>query len=221
MEISSKVRRAPPAMAALALLALCSAASAQGGQAVVVNGDTLLVGAKRIYLRGVDAPEMDQYCLVGRTRWACGKQAARELAAKIGGQPVTCKTRVGDEADCWGGGVNLGAWMVSSGWAAATRRDSIYAGQESRARRARRGIWQSEFVRPWAWRRGLRSDTAATNSEARDCPIKGDVSASGERIYYLPKTREYSRVQIDAGNNERWFCSVKQAVRAGWRAPRR
>jgi hypothetical protein len=76
-------------------------------------------------------------------------------------------------------------------------------------------------VRPWSWRRGLRSDTAATNSEARDCAIKGHVTPSGEKIYYQPRNRQYSRIQIDTANNERWFCSVRQAERAGWRAPSR
>lgn len=211
-------------LAVFALVTLppfASVAAVKGVHATVVNGNTLIIGAKRIYLRGVDAPEMDQLCLVRRVQWACGKQAARELANKIGGKPINCKLRVGDDADCWGGGVNLGAWMVSNGWAAASGPESIYAGEERKAKRAKRGIWQSEFVRPWSWRRGLRADTAATNSEVRDCPIKGDITAAGEKIYFVPKHRQYRRVQIDTGNKERWFCSVKQAERAGWNAPAR
>lgn len=111
--------------------------------------------------------------------------------------------------------------MVSNGWAAASGRTSIYAGAEHKAKRAKRGIWRSEFVRPWSWRRGLRAGTSATNSEARDCPIKGHITASGEKFYYQPKNRDYRRVQIDTGNNERWFCSVKRAEQAGWNAPRK
>ncbi len=196
-------------------------AASRSDRAVVVNGNTLIVGTRRLYLRGVDAPETDQFCLVGQVQWACGKQAARELTNKIGGKPIICKVRADNDADCWRGGVNLGSWMVSNGWAAASGRISIYAGEERKAKRARRGIWRSEFVRPWSWRRGLRASTAATNSEARSCPIKGDVTAFGEKIYFLPKSRQYSRVQIDTGNHERWFCSVKQAEQAGWSAPRR
>ena len=195
-------------------------AASRGDRAVVVNGNTLIIGTRRLYLRGVDAPETDQFCLVGQVQWACGKQAARELTNKIGGKPIICKVRADNDADCWRGGVNLGSWMVSNGWAAASGRISIYAREERKAKRSRRGIWRSEFVRPWSWRRGLRASTAATNSEARSCPIKGDITAFGEKIYILPKSRQYSRVQIDTGNNERWFCSVKQAERAGWSAPR-
>jgi endonuclease YncB( thermonuclease family) len=205
----------------IAVSVFAPVAQSRGVHATVVNGNTLIIGTKRIYLRGVDAPETDQLCLVKRVQWACGKQAARELARKIGGKPINCKIRGNDDADCWGGGVNLGSWMVSNGWAAASGPTSIYAGEERTAKRAKRGIWQSEFVRPWSWRRGLRAGTSATNSEARDCPIKGDITASGERIYIVPKHRQYSRVQIDTGKNERWFCSVAQAVRAGWSAPTR
>jgi endonuclease YncB( thermonuclease family) len=205
----------------VSLSLFASVAQSRGVHAVVVNGNTLIVGPKRIYLRGVDAPETDQLCLVGRIQWACGKQAARELTNKIGGKPINCKIRENDDADCWGGGVNLGSWMVSNGWAAASGPTSIYAGLERRAKQAKRGIWRSEFVRPWSWRRGLRAGTSATNSEARTCPIKGDITAAGERIYIVPRHRQYHRIQIDTGNKERWFCSVKQAQRAGWSAPTR
>jgi len=203
------------------LLPPASIAAGRGEHAVVVNGNTLIIGTKRVYLRGVDAPETDQLCLVRQVQWACGKQAARELTNKIGGKPVTCKVRGGNDVDCWGaGGVNLGSWMVSNGWATASGPAGIYASEERRAKQARRGIWQSEFVRPWSWRRGLRADTSATNSEVRDCPIKGDITPSGEKFYFLPRNRHYSRVQIDTGNNERWFCSIQQAEQAGWSAPR-
>jgi len=211
-------------LAVSALVSLCppaSLAASRGEQAIVVNGNTIIIGSKQVNLRGVDAPETDQLCLVGQVRWACGKQAARELANKIGGKPVKCKIRNGDDADCFGGGVNLGSWMVSNGWAVKSGRVSIYAGEERQAKRAGRGLWRSEFVRPWSWRRGLRSSTSATNSEARACPIKGEITASGEKIYYQPRHRHYDRVQIDTSNHERWFCSVRQARRAGWEAPRK
>ena len=198
-----------------------SLAASRGDHAKVIDGNTLIVGTRRVYLRGVEAPETDQFCLVGRVQWACGKQAARELSNKIGGRPIVCKIRRGDDGDCFGNGVNLGAWMVSNGWAAASRRVGIYAGEERSAKRAKRGIWRSEFVPPWSWRRGLRAGTSAVNSEARACSIKGDVSQSGEKIYYQPRNRNYRRIQIDTGNKERWFCSVEQARQAGWNAPRR
>lgn len=209
------------AVAMVALAAPESLARNSGEHAVVVNGNTLIIGTKRVYLRGVDAPEMDQLCLVKNIQWACGKQAARELTNKIGGRPINCKVRGVDTVDCWANGVNLGSWMVSNGWAAASSRRSIYTREEQKAKKAKRGIWRSEFVHPWSWRRGLRADTAATNSEARTCAIKGDITVTGDRIYFMPKHPKYGDVQIDITNNERWFCTKEQAKRAGWNAPGR
>ena len=50
--------------------------------------------------------------------------------------------------------------MVQQGLVLAYRRYSLdYVDEEADARAARRGIWASEFVRPWEWRRGKRLDT--------------------------------------------------------------
>ena len=210
-------------MAVLVLPALVFPALAfanEGERATVIDGDTLIIGSKRIFLRGVDAPETDQFCLVGQVRWECGKQATRELRNKIGGKGVVCRQRRPGFADCWRGNINLGSWMVSNGWASASSTPNIYGNEERQAKQAKRGIWRSEFVRPWAWRRGLRSTNSAENSQSRSCAIKGNIMPTGERRYYTPKSRGYKQVQIDPGNGERWFCSGAQAKRAGWKAAR-
>jgi hypothetical protein len=64
---------------AVVLMALACPAQAQTftGFPTVVDGDTLAIGAQRIRLQGIDAPEIDQTCLDGTgTLWRCG--AARE-----------------------------------------------------------------------------------------------------------------------------------------------
>ncbi len=61
---------------------------------------------------------------------------------------------------CTVAGEDMGAWMVQQGLALAYRRYSHdYVNEEAEARAARRGIWASEFVKPWEWRRGKRLDT--------------------------------------------------------------
>ncbi len=52
------------------------------------------------------------------------------------------------------------------------------------------------------------------------CRIKGNVNTRGERIYHLPGASSYAATRIDEARGERWFCSVHEAERAGWRAPR-
>ena len=50
----------------------------------------------------------------------------------------------------------------------------------------------------------------------RKCPIKGNVSRSGERNYHMPWQSTYARVKIDEKNGERWFCSEADARAAGF-----
>ncbi len=61
---------------------------------------------------------------------------------------------------CTVAGEDMGAWMVQQGLALAYCRYSLdYVDEEADARAARRGIWASELVKPWEWRRGKRLDT--------------------------------------------------------------
>ncbi len=60
-------------------------------------------------------------------------------------------------ARCTVAGEDLGEWMVAQGWAVAYYQFYYeYSRAEHRAKSARRGIWGSEFVKPWEWRRGKR-----------------------------------------------------------------
>ena len=71
---------------------------------------------------------------------------------------------------------------------------------------------------PWKWRRGVRLSSGKQPPET-GCLIKGNISKSG-KIYHLPGSRWYDATVIDEAKGERWFCSVEDAERAGWRAPK-
>ena len=58
---------------------------------------------------------------------------------------------------------------------------------------------------------------AAQTSSGAQCPIKGNISSKGERIYHPPGCRYYNSTLIDPKRGERWFCSEQEAVAAGWR----
>ena len=130
------------------------------GPARVIDGDTLVMEGETIRLYGVDAPETDQSCHGPRGRiWRCGQTATRALAALSADRTVVCMTtsrgRYGRAiARCHVGKVDLGAWMVASGWALAYRRYSRrYVPHECAARLARRGLWSGRFEAPWDHRR--------------------------------------------------------------------
>ena len=211
------------------------------GTARVLDGDTFQIGAVRIRVWGVDAPEGRQTCLDRGRSYPCGRMATQALRNRIDGRVVRCEERDRDGriiALCHSNGEDVGAWLVRSGWALAFRRYTrAYVAEESEAERNSAGLWRGDFVPPWDWRRGER--LAATNrsmwrSDDRDippapatpavvaafnpsCKIKGNISVStGKRWYHMPGGRDYEITRISPGRGERWFCTEAEARAAGW-----
>jgi endonuclease YncB( thermonuclease family) len=124
------------------------------GLARVSEGDTLVVGAVRTRLRGIDAPEPGQFCRRDGALWRCAIDARAALHAMIAGRNVTCDGEGRDDqnrvvAVCRIGALNLNKEMVAQGWAVST---GPYDTQERAAKEAESGLWVSEFERPESWR---------------------------------------------------------------------
>jgi hypothetical protein len=52
---------------------------------------------------------------------------------------------------------------------------------------------------------------------APPCDIKGNVSATGERIFHVPGQANYQNVIIDPEHGEACFATEGEAVQAGFR----
>ena len=142
-----------------------SAIAPISGKPRIIDGDTIEVAGQRIRLHGIDTPEAKQTCKADGKQWRCGQEATFALANIIGRTWVDCVERDRDRygrivAVCRVGGPkgkDLGAWMVSEGWALAYRKYSLdYVAAEDAARKAGRGLWRGKFITPWEWRRGKR-----------------------------------------------------------------
>lgn len=217
----------------LMLSSLCSAQALTGremisGLARVLDGDTLEIGAVRVRIFGIDAPEGAQTCEGGQGRWECGKRATAALRRLTAGKQVECKGRDLDAygrllAVCHVKGVDVGEAMVRQGLAwAFVRYSDVYSASEKVARAERRGVFAVETSPPWEFR-AERWEGAAQTAQAdraRACPIKGNFSRSGSRIYHLPWQASYARTKINERAGERWFCDEGEAERAGWRRAR-
>ena len=228
-----------------AFLAICSVAEAAeiSGIPRVVDGDTLVIGATKIRLEGIDAPETDQICLDAKgDHWTCGIEARDRLEAHIAGRVITCLSNGTDVyqrslATCSLKGENLNAWMVQEGWALAyVKYSSTYQQVERDARVHQRGLWRGAFIAPWDWRHKnsktevlgaltvpinaqalLLGSSATEGAPSPDCPIKGNINRKGERIYHLQNQQFYARIKMDMGGGKRWFCTPEEAEAAGWR----
>lgn len=212
-------------------IGLAAAAPAEiAGPARVVDGDTFSVGAGRVRLWGVDAPEGRQVCRDSRGQgYACGDVARQQFERLIGGRAVRCEVRDRDPygravSRCRAGSTDLGEAMVRSGWAVDYVQYSrgAYASVEAEARRARRGLWAGRFETPSAWRAAARrAPPAPATPPQTGCVIKGNINARGRRIFHVPGQEDYAATRIDTARGERWFCSPAEAQAAGWAAAAR
>ena len=130
------------------------------GHGRAIDGDTLDIGGVRVRLSGVDAPEKRQTCRTGANVWSCGGLAAAALRSRSG--EIRCERRGRDEygsvvARCVEGGLDIGAWLVSEGWALAHGPGSGgYLEVQEGAKADKKGIHRGDYVVPWEWRRGRR-----------------------------------------------------------------
>jgi endonuclease YncB( thermonuclease family) len=126
------------------------------GRASPRDGDSLVIGRRRIRLQGIDAPERGQSCGEAHATWPCGLVAEEHLGRLIAGAQVACdyfrRDRYGRYiARCEAGERELNAAMVRDGMAVSL--DGHYTNEEREARAARPGIWRGPFTRPAVWRR--------------------------------------------------------------------
>jgi endonuclease YncB( thermonuclease family) len=72
------------------LLAAPAQAAEIAGRAQVVDGGKLQIGNATVELHGIDAPDLDQFCMVGTRLYRCGQEASWALAERIERHWVTC-----------------------------------------------------------------------------------------------------------------------------------
>ena len=211
------------ALAGVWLMAAPAAAEERVGRPRIVDGDTIVLHAATLRLHGIDAPESGQRCRAPGGKTLHPGDDSVSFLQTISNNGLTCS---GTEFDDYGRliarcrtpeGVDIGQRMVAQGLAwAFVRYSADYLADETDARAARRGVWAMDCQPPWEFR--ARRWEAARQQAPEGCPIKGNISKNG-RIYHLPWTRDYARTRIDTAKGERWFCSEKDALQAGWRAP--
>lgn len=210
-------------------VALPVAAGTFSGPVRVHDGDTFDVGAVRVRLHGVDAPELGQPCTnPDGVRWDCGTWVAGQVRARLDGRKVDCE-KLGEDrhgrtlARCALAGRDIGRMLVEEGLVLAYRRYSMeYDLDEKRAVVAGHGLHGSLMTTPEEYRRVVREERAASRS-APDvgCLIKGNINSKGRRIYHLPGQENYQDTVIRPKQGERWFCSEAEARAAGWQAAKR
>lgn len=191
----------------------------------VISGDTIEIDGQVHRLHGIDAPEFAQVCKDKNGKdWRCGEAVAEKLQRMAENGAVTCEPIGRDYygrhiSHCFYYGLDLNARLVREGDAwAFLRYAQDYAQEEELARREGLGIWQAhnqraEVFRDFKWQ--IARDIAPDG-----CPIKGDINAQRERVYFMPWDQHYTQIRISSAHGERWFCDEAEARFNGWRAVR-
>ncbi|MBI5220868.1 MAG: thermonuclease family protein [Candidatus Liptonbacteria bacterium] len=188
----------------------------------VIDGDTIEIeGGERVRYIGMDTPEVADF----RQPVQCfGAEAARRNTDLVASQTVRLEKDISERDRyqrllryVWLGGEMVNLRLVAEGYARVAtfppdvKYQKDFAEAEQGARANQLGLWGSC---PAA---AVAATTTTTSAPAANCQIKGNINASGEKIYHRPDCPYYTRTKIEATRGERWFCSDTEAVAAGWR----
>ena len=190
----------------------------------VVDGDTLVVQEMTVRLHGIDAAESGQRCVGDSRRITRPGDSAMKLLETLSVDGVSCS---GDRFDDYGrliavcrttDGKDIEQLLVAAGWAwTYVKYSADYVPDETLAKEMGLGVWATACEPPWMLR--SKQWESAVQRAPSGCPIKSNISNNG-RIYHTPWSRDYAKTKVNAAKGKRWFCSEKEALKAGWRPPR-
>ncbi len=198
----------------------------------VIDGDTIEIeSGEHIRYIGIDTPET----VDPRKPVQCfGVEASKKNKELVEGKMARLEKDITDRDKynrllryVWVDDLFVNLELVKQGFAYSYSyppdikyQDQFIKAQQE-AREAKRGLWNACPTDPRVNTSVASQSPSATpsvqNSAPGSCLIKGNISASGEKIYHLSDCGSYAKTQIDEGRGERWFCSEVEARAAGWR----
>jgi endonuclease YncB( thermonuclease family) len=125
------------------------------------DGDSFSIGTRKLRLRGIDAPELNQTCQdAGIRDWACGRAAQGALTLLLAEPGLSCEAESYDRfgralATCSTAATpDIAAQQVTGGMAITQEFNGMrdYGAEEDSARKSKRGIWRGIFIPPREWR---------------------------------------------------------------------
>jgi endonuclease YncB( thermonuclease family) len=133
-----------------------------GQQLTVMDGDSFVLGNRKLRLDGIDAPEYKQKCNdASGIAWECGKTSRIALEQMLRQPNLNCTAEFHDQyarsiATCSNDRTpDIGAAQVTAGMAISDNFYGVrtYENEETEARRNQRGIWVGTFTTPSEWRK--------------------------------------------------------------------
>jgi len=174
----------------------------------VIDGDTFITADKSIVrFDTLDAPELE----------FCGGSEAKEALEKlILGKNVRLDSQVRDIngrqiASVWMGDTWVDQKLLETGWVAYSSstvdKDHLLKNLDLANRQKQIGIYSPKC-------------TQYQNHLNPKCNIKGNISGEwlkrGQKLYHLPGCVQYNTVRVELYRGEQWFCTQKEAQKAGY-----
>ncbi len=195
----------------------------------VIDGDTITVlldgVTQTVRYLGVDAPEMKA------KNPEPGRQARKWNLEQVGGKTVQLYTGNRDRDDfdrllrlVIVDDLFVNSAMIREGLATSFNRPhddtcaALFTGDMLFAFQNKLGIWQD--VQDFSDLPEGSSCPDGCIFPPTGCGIKGNINYSDDYIFHLPGSKDYADVKIEAERGERWFCTIEEAIRNGWRPPR-
>lgn len=196
-----------------------------------VDGDTIEIeGGEKVRYIGIDTPET----VDPRKPVQCfGVEASKKNKELVEGKIVRLEKDVTDRDKynrllryIYVGDTFINLELVKQGFAYSysyppdIKYQDQFVKAQQEAREAKRGLWNACLDDSKVSTPSVAPSTtpaSASQSPSGSCSIKGNISASGEKIYHLPGCGSYAKTQIDESRGEKWFCVESEAQVAGWR----
>lgn len=194
----------------------------------VIDGDTIEIeGGERVRYIGIDTPETVD---PRKTVQCFGVEASKKNKELVDGKMVRMEKDITDRDKynrllryVWLGDTLVNLALVQEGFAHSysyppdIKYQDKFVVAERQAREAKLGLWNACGSES-SEKSVLQSQSSMTAQKSvNDCTIKGNINASGEKIYHISGCGSYLKTRIDEQHGERWFCSETEAQSAGWR----
>lgn len=172
----------------------------------VRDGDTFFIeNGQPIRVYGLDAPELE-HCY--------GKESKAELVRLVLGKRVELREPLSDRSGrvmalVYVDGILVNEQLIKYGFAGS------------------QGHGESESVRMNAANAYAHENNLGIYSQKcyqitppnPKCNIKGNITAEKSKIYYTPDCRVYNITIVQKYKGEDWFCTEKEAIKAGFAKP--
>lgn len=199
----------------------------------VVDGDTIDVlindNVERLRLIGVNTPET----VDPRKPVECfGIEASNKTKSLLADQRIYLESDPSQgERDKYNrllryvfleDGTNFNLLLIKEGYAYEYTYDLPYKYQsefkdaQKEASMNKIGLWGNTCGNTPPQKTNIISPPAQTNT-TNSCTIKGNINASGEKIYHTASCGSYNKTNIDESKGEKWFCTEQEALDGGWR----